>query len=93
MYSVYTSPGPDLPASQLTELLQQDTPTLIAGNLNAKHANWNSKTPNTRGSKLNKLLKKQGAIAIGPPEDTHINLATNSTDVLDIAIIKNVKWT
>lgn len=32
------------------------------------------------------------AVAIGPLEDTHICLTTDSTDVLDIAIMKNVKW-
>lgn len=52
----------------------------------------NSKVINQQGRDLRKYLEDTNAIAIGPNEDTHIHSANGTTDVLNIAIIQNIKY-
>lgn len=94
LYAAYMPPGRDFQGEELEVLLDEDTPLIIAGDLNAKHTVWNSKTTNTRGRKLIELIEEKDAAIIGPDEDTHISMANDTTDVLDVAIMKNIsqKW-
>lgn len=46
--------GRQTAVKRIEEVLQISTPTIVAGDLNAKHANWNNRTTNARGRKLRK---------------------------------------
>lgn len=76
--------------NDIKTIIDEDTPTIIMGDLNAKHSTWNSRTNNPRGNKLHKYFDTTDAIVIGPDAPTHF-AHQGGHDVLDIAIIKLVK--
>lgn len=94
IHSIYIPPGDDLPQEELLNLLSEATPTIAAGDFNAKHPEWNSRLTSSRGSKLKRLPDHEDFIIIGPAEETHIDAATDTTDVLDICIHKTLthRW-
>lgn len=47
---------------------------------------------NLRRKKLKEIAEDLDAIVVDPTEDTHIHIPTNSTEVLDIAMLKNICW-
>lgn len=61
--------------------------------MNSNHQAWNSKTNNCKGLQLIKMAENNNLIVVGPDEPTHVHLPTGTTDILDIAIIKNVTYT
>lgn len=63
------------------------------GDMNAKHHTWNSKINNYKGLQLHTMAEDNNLIVIGPDEPTHIHLPTRTTDILDIAILKNITTT
>lgn len=75
----------------MDQMIAGDKPLVIAGDLNAKHIQWNSKQTNQRGRRLQEYAENNEIL--GPNEDTHTHPAYDTSDVLDIAIIKNVNWT
>ena len=86
--SVYNSPSKPIDTTDIDKLLDIKPSAILAGDLNAKHNNWNSKTANTRGNKLNRHCARRGYVIAAPTEPTHF--VGNSSDVLDIAIIKDI---
>lgn len=44
---------------------------ILGGDLNAKHPQWNSKTTNTKGMKLQKHSDRDHYQVIGPDKPTH----------------------
>ncbi|GJQ68699.1 hypothetical protein Trydic_g17235 [Trypoxylus dichotomus] len=90
IHSCYGPPGSVLSEADFRAVFGAGHPTILAGDLNCKHKNWNSKTTNTRGRQLAKIANKYDLTVEGPEEDTHIHIPTGSTDVLDIAVVKNV---
>lgn len=52
MYSTYLPPNKELNKENITSLIEDTTPTIICGDLNAKHEDWNSRTKNTNEIKL-----------------------------------------
>ncbi|GJQ88441.1 hypothetical protein Trydic_g9507 [Trypoxylus dichotomus] len=63
-------------------------PTILAGDLNSKHPQWNSKTLNRKGKQLKKNSDERNLIGDAPTKDTHIHALTGLTNVL--VILKNV---
>ncbi|GJQ65688.1 hypothetical protein Trydic_g7774 [Trypoxylus dichotomus] len=90
IHSCYGPPGSVLSEADFRAVFGAGHPTILAGDLNCKHKSWNSKTTNTRGRQLAKIANKYDLNVEGPEEDTHIHIPTGSTDVLDIAVVKNV---
>lgn len=92
LYAAYIPPGDDLPEEQLNEVFSNSTPTIIAGDFNAKDHEWYSKTNNYRGTKLKNYRDHNKLNIIGPDEDTHFHSQNETADVLDIVISKDIKW-
>lgn len=86
--AIYYPPGTKLAESDLERLLDSPHPTIIGGDFNAKHANWNSIVTNARGRALHTMSRRMGFTVAGPKEPTHY--AKGRGDVLDIAILKDV---
>lgn len=92
VYSIYIPPGIDLPATELDTLLETGNPAIFGEDFNAKHALWNSKTQNQRGKQLAEYVEDRQLMVTAPPSATHISTAHNTTDVLDIALIRDVTF-
>lgn len=68
-----------------------NTPTIMAGDLNCKHPAWFSRVPNPNGLKLFDLMNKSEWIVISPDQPTYFPKHLNrQPDVLDILVCKNV---
>lgn len=95
LIAAYLSPAKTLNKTDLLTTLDTNLPTILAGDLNAKHTNWNSKTNNTKGLLLKQIAQDENLLVIAPDEPTHVHLVSNTTDVLDVAILKDVTqhWT
>jgi hypothetical protein len=52
LVTVYLSPTRHLIESDLSECLSGEFPVLVAGDLNAKHTDWNSRLTTVKGSLL-----------------------------------------
>lgn len=90
LYAVYCSPNRALLANELEELLDEDGPIIIAGDLNAKHPAWNSRVANGRGRTLLDFAQQRNDLAVvGPETPTHYG-PVGRPDVLDIAILKDI---
>lgn len=64
----YSPPNSNQKFSTLNPLFETNTPTIVAGDLNAKHTSWGSKHNNPAGQSLLKKLLKLN-INIEPPSE------------------------
>lgn len=87
--AVYRSPKRLLHVEDIRALLRLRGKVFIAGDLNSKHAAWNSRTTTISGRRLLHVLEQEDAHACGPDEPTHYPSHGNP-DVLDIAITKGL---
>lgn len=72
-------------------IFNQATPTIAAGDFNAKAPRWHSHTTNTKGRKILEYVDNRPNMrVIGPEEPTYYSPAGHRPDVLDIALIQNV---
>lgn len=90
IWSAYCSPNETLDPNQISALFRSTKATILAGDLNAKNKIWNSKTNNTRGRILKQMADQQNIIITAPEDPTHIHTPNNTTEVLDIALLKNL---
>jgi hypothetical protein len=89
--AVYLSPSRPLPASDLSVCLGGSLPILMAGDLNAKHVEWNSRLTTRRGRLLRDYADKNSCLIYGPNTPTILPYSSYATpDVLDIAITKHL---
>ena len=86
--AVYCRPGAKFAQEDLIQLLDSPHPTIIGGDLNAKHDSWNARVSNTRGRALHSMSRKMGFTVAGPTEPTHYSNGLG--DILDIFILKDV---
>ena len=90
--SAYNPPNKRILDTDLDSLLIDNIPTIIAGDLNSKHPNWNSRVTNTNGKILNSYIElNTNCIAAGPFTPTHFS--HNRPDILDIAVLKDCPLT
>ncbi|KAJ1127276.1 hypothetical protein NDU88_005679 [Pleurodeles waltl] len=90
LIAAYSPPGKLCP-KDLDALLDPSIPTLIGGDLNAKHQCWNSRTANSKGHALLAHSKKEDFVVAGPTQPTHYpGSALHKPDVLDIVVMKNL---
>lgn len=92
VWASYCSPNSTLDPNDVRLFFPDRSATIMAGDLNAKHPDWNSKSRNTRGQHLKQMADQNNIVVIGPEDPTHIHSANNTTDVLDIALLKNVPF-
>jgi hypothetical protein len=88
--AAYLSPTRPLIESDLSECLSGVFRTLLAGDLNAKHTDWNSRLTTARGSLLRDYFIRNTCLIYGPDSPTTALYTHNATpDVLDIVVVKD----
>lgn len=92
LYTVYKPPNKPMEEADIKKLFSEDLPTIIAGDLNAKHTEWGCRATNKQGRQLRKITDDNQLTIIAPDEPTHTHPKTQTTDILDIAILKEVPW-
>jgi hypothetical protein len=64
----------------------------MAGDLNAKHVDWNSRITTVRGKLLRDYADRHSCLIHGPESPTTVPYNPSATpDVLDIAVTKNLR--
>jgi len=89
--AAYLSPSHPLIGADLSACFGGGIPVLMAGDLNAKHVDWNSRLSTRRGKLLRDYADGNSCLIFGPDTPTtnpYNPLAT--PDVLDIVITKNL---
>jgi hypothetical protein len=79
LVAAYLSPTRPLIESDLTERLNGGFPVLIAGDRNAKHADWNSRLITARGSLLRYYANRNFCLIDGPDSPTTAPYTQNAT--------------
>jgi endonuclease/exonuclease/phosphatase family metal-dependent hydrolase len=90
--AVYLSPSRSKIKRDLSACLDDGgLPVLIAGDLNAKHVDWNSRLTTTRGRLLRDYADKTSCLIYGPNTPTTIPYNPSTIpDVFDIVLTKNL---
>ena len=90
LVAVYIAPDRPILDDDLSECFRGNIPVLMAGDLNAKHKDWNSRVNSRRGELLREYVSTNSCIVHGPT--THTTAPFNSAnlpDVLDIVVVKD----
>ena len=87
--AAYLSPSRPLIEADLSACLSGGLSVLMAGDLNAKHVDWNSRLITTRGRRLRDYTNDHSCLIYGPNTPTTIQYNSSATpDILDIVITK-----
>jgi endonuclease/exonuclease/phosphatase family metal-dependent hydrolase len=90
LVAAYFLPTRPVIDSDLTECLSGRFPVLIAGDLNAKHTDWNSGLATVRGSILRDYANRNSCLVCGPDSQTTVTYTHSATpDVLDMVVVKD----
>jgi hypothetical protein len=77
--------------TDLSACLDGGLPVVMAGHLNAKHVDWNSRLITTRGRLLRNYVDRKCCLIYDPDSPTTIPYNPSATpDVLYIVLIKNL---
>lgn len=91
LFACYNRPGLPLLESDLRALVGGPAPAIAAGDFNAKHKDWNSRTTNPSGKTLHRFSEDNFDVVImAPVGPTYHNYSTGRPDILDVAVVKNV---
>jgi hypothetical protein len=89
--AAYLSPTRPLIASDLSACLGGGLPVLMAGDLNAKHVEWNSRLITKRGRYLRDYTDRNSCLIHGPSTPTTVPYNPPAApDVLDIVITRDL---
>lgn len=88
----YNPPNSQLTIEDLGAILNNNTPTILAGDLNAKHQMWNSRNQNRNGRILHRYANNNDCQVDAPITPTH-HQGIHRPDVLDIAILRGIRGT
>ena len=93
LVSAYNPPS-NIETEDIDKLLAMSNSMIIAGDLNAKHGNWNCRVTNNNGQKLINYYynTQQNFEIIAPWETTHYPDTGATPDILDIALVKNLTF-
>lgn len=83
--SGYVPPTTPLSETDLEAIFMHMTPTVLLGDLNAKHAAWNCSSNNKAGNKLLRYCFIKGINIYAPDQATYVN-SRGHRNVLDIAL-------
>ncbi|GBP37692.1 hypothetical protein EVAR_23741_1 [Eumeta japonica] len=87
LFAAYRPPGTKMCVQDIHAIIQEQTPTLIIGDLNAKHKAWGSHSISRAGRLLMEDAERQGYEVLGPDTPTHVPTdIRHRPDVLDIVI-------
>uniref|UniRef100_A0A1Y1K0C8 Reverse transcriptase domain-containing protein n=1 Tax=Photinus pyralis TaxID=7054 RepID=A0A1Y1K0C8_PHOPY len=88
--AAYKQPNKKIAANDLQNIFNDNTPTLLIGDLNCKNTIWGCRATNPDGARLYQSLTTHGIQISPPPEATHIPYrADHKEDILDIVLHKN----
>jgi hypothetical protein len=91
--AAYISPSRPLIGSDLTACFGGGLPVLMAGDLNTKHVDWNSRLTTRRRKLLRDYADGNSCLIFGPDTPTTNPYNPSATpDVLDIAVTKNLPF-
>lgn len=92
LYAGYRPPGGTLlEEKDLSTIMDDPLPTLLAGDLNSQHIGWNSITSNRHGNHLLRIAEKRGYTVQGPETPTHYPFNDNhAPDVLDVIVYRGL---
>jgi hypothetical protein len=91
--AAYLSPSRPLIGADLTACFGGGLPVLMAGDLNAKHVDWNSRVTTRRGKLLRDYADENSCLIFGPGAPTTNPYNPSATlDVLDIAVTKELPF-
>lgn len=91
LVAAYLRPKAILDEQDFLTIFDSYDRVLFCGDINAKHASWNSRRTNQRGIRLFDLEARLNAVITAPEDPTHIPyVAHHRPDVLDVAIVKNI---
>ena len=92
IFSFYSPPRKDLKLSRIRHFFDTATPTILAGDLNAKHIAWGCRVTNPKGHSLFKNAQKHNFTIEAPSQPTHFPGNPNYLpDILDIFVTRNVR--
>lgn len=86
--SAYNPPNKKIQNEDISGLFK-DKPTILLGDLNAKHQTWGCLKTNQNGNKLLKISSEH-SIIISPPPSPTFQRPGRQPDILDIALIYNL---
>ncbi|GBP31069.1 Probable RNA-directed DNA polymerase from transposon X-element [Eumeta japonica] len=87
LFAAYRPPGTKMCVQDIHAIIQEQTPTLIIGDLHAKHKAWGSHSISRAGRLLMEDAECQGYEVLGPDTPTHVPTdIRHRPDVLDIVI-------
>ncbi|GBP76204.1 Probable RNA-directed DNA polymerase from transposon X-element [Eumeta japonica] len=87
LFAAYRPPDTKMCVQDIHAIIQEQTPTLIIGDLNAKHKAWGSHSISRAGRLLMEDAERQGYEVLGPDTPTHVPTdIRHRPDVLDIVI-------
>jgi hypothetical protein len=93
IHAVYLSPSRPLIGADLTACFGGGLPVLMAGDLNAKHVDWNSRMTTRRGKLLRDYADGNSCLIFGPDTPTTNPYNPSVTpDVLDIVLTQNLSF-
>lgn len=95
IYAAYKPPGDvyKLHPEDIRAMMEGATPTLVAGDLNAKHHQWGSHSINSAGRALQEDAENSNYEVLSPGAPTHYPMnPMHRPDVLDVALVKNVQF-
>ena len=93
LIAAYSPPKIMIPPQEIATLFKEDIPTLLAGDLNAKHPTWNSRIKTPKGNALLRTSKSLHIDIIGPTSPTMYPLdRRKKPDVLDITLTKALPY-
>jgi len=91
--AVYHAPSRPLIVADLTTCFGGGLPVLMAGDLSAKHVDWNSRLNTRQGKLLRDYADKNSCLIFGPDSPTTNPYNPSVTpDVLDIVITKKLSF-
>ena len=89
--ALYHPPRGNLHTLDLSALFPDSTPTIAAGDINAKHPSWNSTVSNQRGDRLLEHSLAHNYTVAGPVDPTHYHFGNRiNAEVLDVTLLRNV---
>jgi hypothetical protein len=72
---------------------EQGIPVLLAGDLDAKHKDWNSTLTTARASLLHDYADRNSCLTYGPDSPTTAPYTHNATpDVLGIVVVRDLSY-
>ena len=90
LVAVYLSPLRSFLNADLSECFGGGKPAFLAGDLNAKHREWNSRVKSPQGVPLRDFATANCCFVHGPDNPSTVPICPNHTpDVLDLVVLKD----